>query len=303
MENWSSTTKLYNALFNKKIIPVHTNMNDFIKYGYYDVLTDVVESTGDMEYFINVINMVPMTMSPRIMFSVKSTKIYDEKYDVFYSNSKYLNKMYDLNKINIGMSLYIILKRINNLDSLKHIWNSEYTKDKQFYEKMMDNIDKYSSGETLLTLFKYSLTYKFVNFFFEIDSVANWKPFIHNNFSVISHRFIVSKNFGKILPLLVKYIRKNSDLLDSLQFIQELRQTVQEFSYRKINSHIFYNLSILLEKINMIYIANVFLFNTDSLSEECWRKLANYGHINIRTYLAIHPHTNRLKNVQRILFI
>jgi hypothetical protein len=88
---------------------MNINIHDFVKYGYYDILIDVTETTKDMDYYINIINMMPDMISNKVTFSSSSDKNYDSEFDVFYSNSKYLNKMYDLGKIKIDMSLYFIL--------------------------------------------------------------------------------------------------------------------------------------------------------------------------------------------------
>ena len=276
MQYSSPRTKLYSALFNKEIININISMNDFIKYGYYDVLIDVAETTNDMDYFVNIINMIPEIISPKVIFSSSSDKKYDNEFDVFYSNSKYLNKMYDLGKIKSNMYLYFILQQTNNLNSLKYIWACEYNKDNTFYTKITEKNENDYFGLSLASLFRHHPTYGFIKFFFELDSVANWKFFVRYNMEDIIYNCIISNEFNKILPIIVKYIISNSDLLQSPICIKDLERVVKNIYYDKNICH-FYNLLILLKKINMIHIANFEL----NLSKLHYKILINYGHNDI----------------------
>ncbi len=276
MQYSSPRTKLYSALFNKEIININISINDFIKYGYYDVLIDVAETTNDMDYFVYIINMIPEIISPKVIFSSSSDKKYDNEFDVFYSNSKYLNKMYDLGKIKSNMHLYFILQQINNINSLKYIWACEYNKDNTFYTRIAEKNDNDYFGLSLASLFTDPSTYEFIKFFFGLDSVANWKVFICKNIQNIIYNCIISNEFNKILPIIVQYFISNSDLLQSPTCIDDLDRVIKNIYYDKNICH-FYNLLILLKKINMIHIANFEL----NLSKFYYKILINYGHNDI----------------------
>jgi len=273
MQYSSPRTKLYSALFNKQIININISINDFIKYGYYDVLIDVAETTNDMDYFVNIINMIQGMVANNVIFSSSSDKNYNKEFDIFYSNSKYLNKMYDLGKIKSDMHLYFILQQINNINSLKYIWACEYNKDNTFYTRMTEKNNNDYFGLSLASLFTNSSTYEFIKFFFGLDSVANWKVFICKNIQNIIYNCIISNEFNKILPIIVKYIISNSDLLEC---INDLERVIRNIYYNK-NICYLYNLLILLKKINMIHIANFEL----NLSKLQYKILINYGHNDI----------------------
>jgi hypothetical protein len=276
MQYSSPRTKLYSALFNKQIVPININIYDFVKYGYYDVLIDIAETTNDMDYYINIIIMMPDVISNKVTFSSSSDKNYDIDFDVFYSNSKYLNKMYDLGKIKTDMSLYFILQKVDNINSLKYIWECEYNKDNMFYTKMIDYNNSNNWGISITTLFRHHPTYNFIKLFFELDMVAHWKLFVRYNIENIVYNCIISNEFRKILPIIVKYIKHNSDLLITPICIKDLENVIRIIYYDKNIIH-FYNLLILLEKINMIHITYFEL----NLSKLYYKILINYGHINI----------------------
>ena len=275
MQYSSPRTKLYSELFNKQIVPININIHDFVKYGYYDILIDLAETTNDMDYFVNIINMIPEIISPKVIFSSSSDKNYNEEFDIFYSNSKYLNKMYDLGKIKINMNLYFILQQINNINSLKYIWECEYNKDNTFYTKMINNSNNNDWTIKLMSFFIFNPTYEFIKFFFELDSVANWKVFICNNIKDIIYNYIISNEFKKILPIIVKYIISN-DLLTNPVCIEGLDRVIKNI-YRDNKISYLYNLMILLKKINMVDMAKIEL----NLSKLHYKILINYGHINI----------------------
>ena len=68
------------------------------------------------------------------------------------------------------------------------------------------NTHNHTWGICLTSLFRYSLKYDFIKLFFELDNIANWKPFIRYNMENIVYNTITSNEFKKILPIIVKYI-------------------------------------------------------------------------------------------------
>ena len=82
MEYNSPRTKLYHAIFTKKCDNISITINDFVKYGYYDVLIDVAETTNDIDFFIKVIKLMPDIISNQIIFSANSISYHDKDFNI-----------------------------------------------------------------------------------------------------------------------------------------------------------------------------------------------------------------------------